>query len=302
MNELAAMTYVQDHPNIVRQFGFVPPTSSCMIFSMDLAHYGNLDHLLSDTNNFPNVPLELNIAWLYDIISALKHLHSLGIKYREPKPSDILVHQGFHLKMTSFGLAKHHENRIKDSFSGGRLFCAPETKDARKMEFSSDLYSYALIAVMIFTRESWKTFEAPEILMDRAIKPWKAKYAAARLLGRKKSSKTIGETKVIEGLFGKKLANSKEEASKVDALDRMQSILARCSKYDESLAPTYGRPESSEVEAEMKAIMDNIGDCRLHLVSHPAVDTMVVEAERISKVILRDYYEAKPKLSSESQG
>ena len=59
--------------------------------------------------------------YLAELASALSHLHTLGIIYRDLKPENVLLAHDGHIKLTDFGLSKEafefHEEKAS-SFCG----------------------------------------------------------------------------------------------------------------------------------------------------------------------------------------
>lgn len=52
-----------------------------------------------------------------EVISALGHLHSLGVVYRDIKPENILLDHSGHLCLTDFGLAKELDPNNPEAFT-----------------------------------------------------------------------------------------------------------------------------------------------------------------------------------------
>lgn len=105
----------------------------------DFACYTSLDRIL-ENSNVPDLPAALRLAWLRDIIGALRFIHSRGVKHRNVDPAHMLVFEKFRIKLTHFG----------ESSQNGCL--APEVRDGNPSDFGSDIYSWAITAIIVITR------------------------------------------------------------------------------------------------------------------------------------------------------
>lgn len=100
----------------------------------------------------------------YEIISAVRHLHSLKIIFRDLKPDNIGFDYQNKVKIFDFGLAKeldpkqHISNSKQDLYSmsggtGSRRFMAPEVALSQPYGLSADIYSFGIVAWEIFALE-----------------------------------------------------------------------------------------------------------------------------------------------------
>lgn len=94
---------------------------------MEYVPGGDLGSLINERGYLPESNVKSMAAQL---LSALKHLHEIGITHRDIKPDNILIYSRdpFHVKLTDFGLSKmiDSEETFLRTFCGTLLYCAPE--------------------------------------------------------------------------------------------------------------------------------------------------------------------------------
>jgi serine/threonine protein kinase len=122
---------------------------------LELAPFGALTEVLYDYETIEEIPGSLAVAWLCDMADALQYIHSKQVKHRDIKAENFLVFSMFRIKLCDFGLAKeHHSYSSKSSGgTGGTLaFMAPEVKNSKGAVYASDIFSFAMTAVQVLTR------------------------------------------------------------------------------------------------------------------------------------------------------
>jgi len=112
------------HPFLVHlRFAFQTPTKLYLV--MDYCNGGELFFHLKQAGRFAEPRAKLYAA---EIASALQHLHSLKIIYRDLKPENVLLDAEGHVRITDFGLAKD-AMELDDkthTFCGTPDYLAPE--------------------------------------------------------------------------------------------------------------------------------------------------------------------------------
>jgi transcriptional regulator with GAF, ATPase, and Fis domain/serine/threonine protein kinase/Tfp pilus assembly protein PilF len=101
-----------------------------------------------------NTPLSWNkiLPLLLDILSALAHIHHLGIVHGDLSGNNILVNKQGNIKIIDFGMASKIEDNTP-SFHGSILYMAPEVIKQGRISPQSDLYSLGVILYKMMTGE-----------------------------------------------------------------------------------------------------------------------------------------------------
>lgn len=105
LREIKLLTSVS-HPNIVKILNIIIPASyqkfDYIYIVMELLDT-DMDRLIRTTRN---LLLEHHRYFVYQVLRALKFLHSANIVHRDLKPSNILVNKDCRVKIGDFGLAR----------------------------------------------------------------------------------------------------------------------------------------------------------------------------------------------------
>lgn len=131
------------HPNVVRALGF----------------------FLSDASNPPSILLEFCpddvgraikrggvsgvqlVAWVYEIVEGMRHVHRRGLVHRDIKPSNILVGSDGQVRISDFGIAKlmTAEEQSTTLGAGTQKFMAPEILREEAYDEKADVYSFGVL-------------------------------------------------------------------------------------------------------------------------------------------------------------
>lgn len=82
-----------------------------------------------------------------EIVLALDALHKASVIYRDLKPSNIVIAEDGHIKLTDFGLCKEKFQNKTKSFCGSIAYLAPEMIDKKGHGFALDWY---LLGVLVY--------------------------------------------------------------------------------------------------------------------------------------------------------
>ena len=139
-----------DHPNIVKTYGFYfgdDVTNPSIL--LEYCRF-NLSKVIDRLENFELVGV------IYEICSAMNHIHKCNIIHRDLKMSNILINLKKHVKICDFGIARSMDLTTYTSLTKGigtLPFMAPELfiKDFKYTE-KVDLYSFGVVMYFIVTK------------------------------------------------------------------------------------------------------------------------------------------------------
>lgn len=87
----------------------------------------------------------------------LAYLHSANppVIYRDLKASNILLDEGFHPKLSDFGLAKFgpigDKSHVSTRVMGTYGYCAPEYALTGRLTMKTDIYSFGIVLLELIT-------------------------------------------------------------------------------------------------------------------------------------------------------
>ena len=146
------------HPNIVRMLGSMfNPNPRTFGLVLEYCEAGDLGKAFRE-------PTPSNFFWKVagDIANGMAYLHKKGIIHRDLKPGNVLLHGdvatgSYTAKLADFGVATMTQNRPDEgeytAETGTYRWMAPEVIRHESYTFSADVFSYALVAWQLLTRE-----------------------------------------------------------------------------------------------------------------------------------------------------
>ncbi|GAV71382.1 Pkinase domain-containing protein [Cephalotus follicularis] len=147
-----------DHPNLVKLIGFCAEGDQRLL----VYEYMPLGSLENHLHELPpdRKPLDWNIRMKIAAGAArgLEYLHEKmkpPVIYRDLKGSNILLGEGYHAKLSDFGLAKvgpsgdktHVSTRVMGTYG----YCAPDYAMTGQLTFKSDIYSFGVVLLELIT-------------------------------------------------------------------------------------------------------------------------------------------------------
>lgn len=142
MTERKILIHIK-HPFITKIYSAFQ-TDTYLILALEYVGGGDLQHHLDKGVNFTKNQIKLYLAQL---VLALEHIHSMGIVFRDLKPSNILIDKDGNLKLTDFGLAKNITSTSNTkTLCGTHEYLSPEMLNDQPYDFSVDIWALGVIA------------------------------------------------------------------------------------------------------------------------------------------------------------
>lgn len=111
LREMVTLQHLQ-HENIVRLIDMVPPALGAPLNDVYLV----LELLDTDLGKIIASPQALGTDhvqfFLYQVLKALKYIHSAGIVHRDIKPSNLVINRDCTLKVCDFGLSRYFHRAL----------------------------------------------------------------------------------------------------------------------------------------------------------------------------------------------
>jgi len=132
-----------DHPNIVRIYDYLIENNvHCIV--MEFVPGLDIETIVKRRGQ-----LDFKTAQyiMHKVAVALKAAHQQGLMHRDVKPSNILLHEDGRVMLSDFGLVKHSMDvslTVDNAVAGTPAFMSPEQISGRKVNYSSDIYSWAV--------------------------------------------------------------------------------------------------------------------------------------------------------------
>ncbi|XP_031097660.1 serine/threonine-protein kinase PBL27-like isoform X2 [Ipomoea triloba] len=184
------------HPNLVNLIGYCADGVQRLLVYEYMALGSLEDHL----HDLPpdKAPLDWNTRMKIAAGTAkgLEYLHDKAdpsVIYRDLKSANILLGEGFHPKLSDFGLAKlgpsdgrtHVSTRVMGTYG----YCAPEYARTGKLTPKSDIYSFGVVLLEIITGR--KAIDPTRTQSEQNLVAW-----AKSFLGDKKKAFKVADPRL----------------------------------------------------------------------------------------------------------
>ena len=140
-----------DHDNIVKIIDFGAEAGVHHI----IMEFIEGESLHSIINRWRQIPVDVSLAIVCDVLKGLEHAHAKGIVHRDIKPGNIMLTQGGRVKITDFGLAKltqsATQHTAENSILGTPLYMSPEQAYGENVDHRSDLFSLGTMLYEMIT-------------------------------------------------------------------------------------------------------------------------------------------------------
>lgn len=243
--ELLCLKYIGAHDNILATFGYITSKNGNdeAVFKLvqEYLVFGDLQGLLYDKQLISagyDIPWNVKLCWLKDITSAVTYLHNRQIIHGDIRAENVFIGSQFQVKLGNFHIATQIVSDEKVGYDSNVHICylSPEVRLGEKLSTASDIFSFAMLAIFIFTRSH------PQM--------------------------NNFEQQISEALAANE--NSITNGSK-----QLKNLLLSCVQIEVDMTPGFLslRPTASKIYKELSEMIDLIGgDYRLGL---PAVLTIV---------------------------
>lgn len=157
MNEISILSILQHH-NIIAYFNHFMDKNTLLI-EMEYCNGGNLyDKIIQQRGQL--FTEEVVIWYLYQIASAVAHIHKAGILHRDIKTLNIFLTKTNLIKLGDYGLAKKLDSEFSmaETCVGTPYYMSPELCQGVKYNFKSDIWAMGCVLFELLTLT--RTFDA----------------------------------------------------------------------------------------------------------------------------------------------
>ncbi|KAG5265945.1 hypothetical protein AALO_G00248110 [Alosa alosa] len=157
MNEISILSILQHH-NIIAYFNHFMDKNTLLI-ELEYCNGGNLyDKIIQQRGQL--FTEEVVIWYLYQIASAVAHIHKAGILHRDIKTLNIFLTKTNLIKLGDYGLAKKLDNEFSmaETCVGTPYYMSPELCQGVKYNFKSDIWAMGCVLYEMLTLT--RTFDA----------------------------------------------------------------------------------------------------------------------------------------------
>ena len=141
------------HNNIVKMYDvIIDEFNSCVYLILEYCKLGDLSKF---QNKRPINEIYVQ-HFVYQLKDALFYLKEREIIHRDLKPQNLLITEGYTLKLSDFGLAKElkkeqSEIDLKQTYCGSPMYMSPELIQHKKYNSNTDLWSIGVIIYEMIT-------------------------------------------------------------------------------------------------------------------------------------------------------
>ncbi|XP_068194613.1 serine/threonine-protein kinase Nek9 isoform X1 [Antennarius striatus] len=157
MNEISILSMLE-HKNIVAYFNHFMDKNSLFI-ELEYCNGGNLYDKINQQKG-KLFSEEVVIWYLYQIASAVSHIHKAGILHRDIKTLNIFLTKTDLIKLGDYGLAKKLDSEFSmaETCVGTPYYMSPELCQGAKYNFKSDIWAMGCVLFEVLTLT--RTFDA----------------------------------------------------------------------------------------------------------------------------------------------
>ncbi|CAL0299572.1 unnamed protein product [Lupinus luteus] len=146
------------HPNLVNMIGYCADGDQRLLVYEYMALGSLEDHLYDIAPGKKQLDWNARMKIAAGAAQGLEYLHDKAnppVIYRDIKCSNILLGEGYHPKLSDFGLAKlgpiGEKTHVSTRVMGTYGYCAPEYAMTGQLTLKSDVYSFGVVLLEIIT-------------------------------------------------------------------------------------------------------------------------------------------------------
>ncbi|KAG7466419.1 hypothetical protein MATL_G00164470 [Megalops atlanticus] len=157
MNEISILSILQ-HNNIIAYFNHFMDKNTLLI-ELEYCNGGNLYDKINQQKG-KLFTEEIVIWYLYQIASAVAHIHKAGVLHRDIKTLNIFLTKTNLIKLGDYGLAKKLDSQFSmaETCVGTPYYMSPELCQGVKYNFKSDIWAMGCVLFELLTLT--RTFDA----------------------------------------------------------------------------------------------------------------------------------------------
>lgn len=258
------------HPNLVNLIGYCADGDQRLLV-YEFLPFGSLEDHLHDLPP-EKEPLDWNTRMKIAAGAAkgLEYLHDKAnppVIYRDFKSSNILLDEGFHPKLSDFGLAKlgpvGDKSHVSTRVMGTYGYCAPEYAMTGQLTVKSDVYSFGVVFLELITGR--KAIDSTLPPREQNLVAW-----AHPLFGDRRKYPKLADPRLrghfpMRGLYQALAVASmciQEQAASRPLIRDVVTALSYLANqaYDPNPAPVPGHAPRNL--GEKRAEVDMVGPCR----------------------------------------
>ncbi|XP_062325916.1 serine/threonine-protein kinase Nek9 [Osmerus eperlanus] len=156
-NEISILSILQ-HNNIIAYFNHFMDKNTLLI-ELEYCNGGNLyDKIVQQKGKLFSE--EVVVWYLYQIASAVSHIHKVGVLHRDIKTLNIFLTKTNLIKLGDYGLAKKLDSQfaMAETCVGTPYYMSPELCQGVKYNFKSDIWAMGCVLFEVLTLT--RTFDA----------------------------------------------------------------------------------------------------------------------------------------------
>ncbi|XP_076017833.1 serine/threonine-protein kinase Nek9 [Genypterus blacodes] len=157
MNEISILS-ILEHNNIIAYFNHFMDKNSLLI-ELEYCNGGNLYDKINQQKG-KLFTEEMVIWYLYQVASAVAHIHKAGVLHRDIKTLNIFLTKTNLIKLGDYGLAKKLDSEFSmaETCVGTPYYMSPELCQGSKYNFKSDIWAMGCVIFEVLTLT--RTFDA----------------------------------------------------------------------------------------------------------------------------------------------